>query len=174
MIGNLQATGLVGVRYFHFAENLIYGSASFGNSFASHGGADAAYLNIRCNNNLFGGQVGSMLTSVLTRRLSAYATPKVGVFGNQMTNLTQVYAGSAINTPDSYFTTVKPDVSVLSELDAGLTWAYNANIQLVCGYRVVSVTNLSLAENQFGAYNHVEQGGSLILHGAFLGFSWLL
>jgi len=172
--GSLQVAGLMGFRYFQFTESLIYGSASFGNTFESNGGADAAYVNFNCQNNLFGGQVGSVLSSVMTRRLTVFATPKIGSYSNEMTNLQQVYAGSSVNTPDSYFYTYKSDVSVLSELDAGLTWNCSSRIQLIAGYRVVSVTNLSLGDNQFGAYGHVEQSGSLILHGAFLGFSWIL
>lgn len=173
-VGSLQAAGLIGFRYFRFAEDLTYGSASFGNSFSSNGGADAAYLNFQCQNNLYGGQVGSILSSVMTRRLTVFAVPKVGVYGNSMTNLQQIYAGNAQNAPDSHFYTYKTDVSVLSELDAGVTWAHNANVKFILGYRVISVTNLSLGDNQFGAYDHVEQGGSLILHGAFIGFNWIL
>jgi hypothetical protein len=110
----------------------------------------------------------------MTRRLTVFAVPKVGVYGNTMVDLQQIYGGSTVNSPVSYFHTNKTDVSVLSELDTGVTWACNSNVKLICGYRVISVTNLALADNQFGAYFHVEQGGSLILHGAFLGLTWLL
>jgi hypothetical protein len=173
-IGSLQLAGLAGFRFFRFTESLIFGSASFGNSFASNGGADAAYLNFHCQNDLFGGQVGAVLSSVMTNRFTVFATPKIAVMGNQMTNLQQIYSGANVNNPDSYFHTHKSDVSVLSELDAGFAWDCNANVQIVCGYRLVSVTNLSLGDNQFGAYNFVEQSGSLILHGAFFGFTWIL
>ncbi len=172
--GNLQVAGLMGFRYFRFSDSLTYGSASFGNSFTSNGGGDAAYLNFQCHNSLYGGQLGAILSSLMTRRVTVFAVPKVGVYGNTMVDLQQIYGGSTVNSPVSYFHTNKTDVSVLSELDTGVTWACNANVKIICGYRVISVTNLALADNQFGAYNHVEQSGSLILHGAFLGFTWLL
>ncbi len=168
-IGSFQIAGLAGIRYFRFTENLIYGSASFGNSFSSNGGANAAYINQNCTNNLLGGQIGAVISSLLTNNLTVFAIPKVGIYGNQMNNLQLIYAGSAVNTPDSVLAVQKSDVSVLSELDMGLNWAFNSNWRLMGAYRVVSVTNLSLADNQFATYGHVEQSGSLILHGAYLG-----
>lgn len=167
--GGVHVAALCGFRYFRFSDELTYGSASFGNSFTSNGGADAAYVNFRCNNNLYGGQVGGIASLVMTRRISLFAIPKVGVYGNQMNNLTLVYAGDAQNNPDTDFTTHKSDVSVLSELDLGLSWAFHSRWRLSGGYRIVSVTNLALADNQFAAYGMIEQSGSLILHGAFIG-----
>ena len=172
-VGSFRVAALAGFRYFRFTEDLTYGSASFGNSFVSNGGADAAYIKIQCHNDLFGGQFGAIISSVLTRRVTAFFVPKVGIYGNQMSNLSQIYAGDAVNSPVSVLTTHKADVSVLSELDFGLNWAVNPAWRLTAGYRVVGVNNLSLADNQFAAYAHVEQGGSLILHGAFMGLGWM-
>jgi hypothetical protein len=172
-VGSFQVAALAGFRYFRFTEDLTYGSASFGNSFVSNGGADAAYFNVRCHNDLFGGQVGAIISSILTHRVTAFVVPKVGIFGNQMSNQETVYSGDAVNTPVSLLTTHKSDVSVLSELDFGLNWIFNPAWRLTVGYRVVAVNNLSLADNQFAAYNHVEQSGSLILHGAFMGLGWM-
>jgi hypothetical protein len=171
-VRSFRISGLAGFRYFRFSEDLTYGSASFGNSFSSNGGANAGYLRYKCNNNLFGGQLGAIFTSVLTNRLTAFAVPKFGIFGNQMNNQSLLYTGDTANTPESTKTS-KSDVSGLAELDFGLTWAFHPNWQLIGGYRVVSVTNLSLADNQFGAFGTLEQGGSLILHGAFFGLDWM-
>ena len=112
--GSLQVAGLMGFRYFRFSDSLTYGSASFGNSFTSNGGGDAAYLNFQCHNSLYGGQVRAMLSSIMTRRLTVFAVPKVGVYGNTMVDLQQIYGGSTVNSPVSYFHTNKTDVSVLA------------------------------------------------------------
>jgi hypothetical protein len=173
MVGSFQISGLAGFRYFRFTENLTYGSASFGNSFTSNGGADAGYLSINCANNLYGGQVGSVISSVFTPRLIGYAVPKVGIYGNQMNNLVQLYTGDTVSTPETAYQPHKTDVAVLAELDLALSWAFNPNWRLNFGYRIVGVNNVSLGDNQFAAYNHVEQNGSLILHGAFVGLLWM-
>jgi hypothetical protein len=171
--GNFQLSGLAGFRYFRFNEDLTYGSASFGNSFVSNGGADAAYLNIRTHNNLYGAQVGSVLSSIITQRLTAFAVAKVGVYANQMDTFQQLYSGATPNTPAYAGSQRKADVSTLSELDAGFLWAFNPNWRLIAGYRVVSISNLALADSQFGSFGLFEQSGSLILHGGFLGLTWL-
>jgi hypothetical protein len=171
-LGGLQVSGLAGFRYFRFAEHLTYGSASFGNTLTSNGGADAAYLDIRSYNNLFGGQFGAFVNWVITPRLSAFAVPKVGLYGNQMNVLTQVYAGNAVDSPVVYYPNHKQDFAALSELDLGLAWAWRPNLRFIGGYRMVSVSNLALADYQYGNYGYIEQNGNLILHGAFLGLNW--
>jgi len=171
-VGSFKIAGLGGFRYFRFSDDLLYGSASFGNSFTSNGGADAAYLRILTINNLFGAQLGSIITSQVTDRLTFFATPKVGAFGNQMISLQQLYAGSGPSNFASNFKDHKADFAGLAELDLGLAWAIRPNILLTGGYRLVAVANLALADNQYTAYTGIAQNGDLILHGILAGFTW--
>lgn len=167
-----QVAGLAGFRYFRFAENLNFGSVSFGNTFDTNDGADAAYYDINVNNNLFGAQLGAAINVIMTQRLTVFAVPKVGLFGNQMNNYEVVYSGLTPDDPVAGNNENKSDLSVLSELDAGLSWNFYDNWTLTGGYRVVAVSNLALADNQYGSYGFLMQNGSLILQGAFFGLGF--
>ncbi len=176
--GRLTVVGLAGFRYFRFDERLTYGSVAFGHSFGDNGGADEAYLSFRTTNNLFGAQVGALLNYSITQRFGAFFVPKVGVFGNQMNSHTTLLSGNGLQGFDIYGH--KSDVSLLGELDAGLNYALLPNLWVFGGYRVVGVTNLALADNQFlpyladtAGFAQVKQSGSLILHGALFGIAYL-
>ncbi|HEX3725511.1 MAG TPA: hypothetical protein VHV08_04685 [Pirellulales bacterium] len=178
-VGRLQFAGLAGLRYFRFSENLTYGSVQFGHNFGDNGGADEAYLGSTCINNLFGAQIGCVLNYNVTNRVSVFLIPKVGLYGNQMNCQTLLYTGDAANNPTYNILAHKSDVSMLSELDAGFSWAFRSNWRAFLGYRVIGVNNVALGDNQFlpfladtQGFGQVKQDGSLILHGAFSGIAW--
>lgn len=166
----VQVAGLAGFRYFRFAEDLTFGSSAFGHDLDDP--ANSAYYQISTSNNLFGAQLGAAINLIMTQRLTMFAVPKVGLFGNQMNKAESLYSGLTPDVPAAFDTEHKSDFSVLGELDAGLSWAFYDNWTLTGGYRVVSVSNLALADNQFGSYGLFRQNGSLILQGIFFGLGW--
>jgi Putative beta barrel porin-7 (BBP7) len=176
--GRLQMTALAGFRYFRFDERLTYGSVAFGHNFGDQGGADEAYLGFHTTNNLFGGQIGASFNYILTPHFNLFFTPKVGIYGNQMTNQTLLYSGDAINNPTYNISAHKTDVSFLGEIDTGFNWAINRNWSAYMGYRVIGVAGLALGDNQFlpfladtQGFSEIKQNGDMILHGAFAGIT---
>ena len=171
--GKLQIIGLLGFRYFRFSESLLFGSASFGNSFTSNGGSDAGYVGFNCYNNLYGLQLGSIFNYQVSPRWQIYVTPKAGVYANQMNVRNLLYSGNGTITYD--FRTSKSDAAFLGQLDVGFNYLLRPNLYGYFGYRVVGVSNLALGDNQFQAsFGDIKQSGSLILHGATFGLAWLL
>jgi hypothetical protein len=62
---------------------------------------------------------------------------------------------------------------MLSEIETGLTYTFGPHWRTWVGYRVVGVSNLALADNQFAPdLGDIKQAGSLILHGGFAGLIW--
>ncbi len=178
-VGNFQMAGLAGFRYFRFAEDVTFGAVNFNSSFGANGGADEAYLKFGTINNLYGGQVGSLINWVWTDRLSVFLIPKVGLFGNQMNCQTLLYTGDAVNNPTYNIAASKTDFALLAELDTGFSWQFANNWRGFLGYRFIGVNNIALADNQFlpvladtAGFAQVKQDGSLILHGAFAGVGW--
>ncbi len=174
----MQLTGLVGFRYFRFDERLSFGAVSANQNFGDNGGADEAYLNFRTTNNLFGGQVGVIANFPLTQRLGIFIIPKGGIFGNQMTNNAHLFSGDGLQGFN--ISSTKSDVSFLAEIDTGLSWAFTPNFRAFFGYRVVGISNIALADNQFlpfladqQGFGQIKQNGGLILHGGFAGIAWV-
>ncbi len=169
--GRLQIIGLAGFRYFRFTEVLTFGSTNFA-------GTDEAFLSYRAFNNLYGGQVGGILNYSLTPRCSLYITPKAGVYGNQMVVRRLIYRDDGISNPT--ISAYKSDVSFLGQIDTGINYMIRPNVFAYIGYRIVGVSNVALGDNQFGpalgddvSATEVKQSGSLILHGATFGLSFL-
>jgi hypothetical protein len=176
-MGRLQLTALAGFRYFRFDERLSFGAVAGGFEFGSNGGANEAYLSLRSTNNMFGGQIGGNVNYMVTPRLGAFVTPKVGIYGNQMTCRNQLYTGDGQVGFD--ITGHKSDVAFLGEIDTGLNYAFTPNLKAYIGYRVVGVANVALSDNQMlpfladqQGFSEVKQNGSLILHGGFAGLGW--
>jgi len=177
--GRLQMGALAGFRYFRFSESLTFGSVANGGTFGGNGGADEAYMGFNVVNNLFGGQIGAFFNYNVTERFGLYFIPKVGLFGNQMNCQNLLYTGDAVNNPTYDIHAYKSDVSFLSELDMGLSYAVTPNIRAFFGYRVVSISNVALADNQVlpfladvDGFAQVKQNGALILHGVSTGVAW--
>jgi hypothetical protein len=179
---------LLGARYFRFDETLLFSSVIDGSTFGANGGADQATLDIRNENNLIGGQIGARLNYYLTQDFSFFATPKLGVYANDIQQEVSLYSGDGFNgvaTPiggpvqDFPFVASKTDVSILAELDLGMNWQLTQRWAVFGGYRVVAVSGIALSDEQIPAFlvdypdiNDVNSNGDLILHGAFAGASY--
>lgn len=170
----LRATWLVGLRYFHFDESLVFGSASGGNEFGSNGGANEAYLVADVRNQLWGAQIGGRADCWLGPRLSLFAAPKIGLYGNHVEHRAQLYSGDNLSGFD--IASSKTDVAVLAELDLGGRWNFAGRWSAFGGYRLVAVSGVALSDSQVpplvassSAWEDVDSGGSLLVHGALAG-----
>jgi hypothetical protein len=175
--GRLQMAAIAGFRYFRFDERLAFGAAAANTNFFDNNGADEAYLKFRCSNNLFGGQFGALLNYNVTDSFSIFVVPKAGIYGNQMNCRTLLYSGDGQLGFD--IGSHKSDVAFLGELDSGFSYAFGQNWRAFIGYRVVSVANVALADNQFlpsladsSGFAQVKQNGTVILHGVMIGAGW--
>jgi len=179
---------LLGVRYFRFDENLVFSSVIDGSTFGANGGADEASLGIRDENNLIGGQIGVRLNYYLTQDFSFFATPKIGLYGNDIQQRVSLASGdgfqglaSPIGGPAVGFPleSSKTDVAVLAELDLGMNWQLTQRWSVFGGYRLVSVSGLALSDQQIPPFlvdypviNQIDSNGHLLLHGAFAGVAY--
>lgn len=179
---------LLGARYFRFDENLVFSSVIDGSTFGANGGADEAYLGVRNENNLIGGQIGVRLNYYLTQDFSFFAVPKFGVFANDIQQRVSLSSGDnlvGVATPvggpvaDFPLYSSKTDTAILAELDLGMNWQLTHHWSVFGGYRVVSVSGLALSDEQIPAFlvdypaiNEIDSNGHLILHGAFAGVAY--
>ncbi|MGA2031667.1 MAG: hypothetical protein ABSG68_05385 [Thermoguttaceae bacterium] len=174
---NLDAS--LGVRYFRFRERLIYGSDSLGMG-------SCAYLNDEVANNLIGLQFGFNGEYCLNERLKVFVTPKFGLYDNVMNQSFNAYTGNCSNEAHSGLygnnypiNSNKNGFAFLTQVDVGLNWQVCQHIEALAGYRVVAMTGMALADNQFPqitgdvpALGDIQHNGSLILHGAFAGLTF--
>lgn len=182
---------LVGVRYFRFDERLTYASRIHSGPWGAQPELEG-YLSDRAENNLIGVQLGFDVRWPLSGNLVVSCRPKVGLYNNHIHNLFQAYRGDgelfAPNpnppvgdpVPGSYPVSSSDDrFSVLSELEAKLSWQMTRCITAFVGYRVVAVSEIALADEQYPFYvvdivdaiQHIDSNGDLILHGGFAGIT---
>jgi hypothetical protein len=161
----------IGFRYFRFDERLIFAGLAGGATWGGNGGLDQAALSFRTTNDLYGLQLGTYANYWIANRFSWFIGPKVGIYGNQMSNRALLARGDGVVGFDA--TANKSDFSLLGEIDTGFTWFFGPRFMAYAGYRVLGVTNVALADNQFvQGIGDVKQSGSLILHGLMMGGGW--
>jgi len=170
-------TWLAGFRFFRFTDSLNFGGLAGGADWGGNGGLDEAYLDVRTQNNLIGFQLGTRANCQLTERLSLYATPLVGIYGNVIERRTQLYRGDGFSAFD--ITNEKDDFAVIGQLDLGARFRIGRRASLFGAYRVMGVTGVALADYQTPwflstatDFNSVETDGGLMLHGAVFGLEF--
>ena len=170
---------LTGFRYIRFEDNI--GFSSF-----QHDGTSVT-LDNGVMNQLFGWQVGALFTHNCSEKFSWFASPKVGIYGNQVDFHARSYnhagqVGTFDATGRAYdLNNSKTDVAMVGSLDLGVNYRVGSHWQLTGGYRMVGVAGLALADDQVPAYlaaegdwTDIESSGAAIFHGAFFGatFCW--
>ena len=172
-----NATWLAGVRFLKFDENLLWTSVAGGFTLGDNGGADQANLNVHCENDMVGFQIGAVLNYRFNDRLSIFGIPKIGIYGNAAETQSRYYRGDGIVGFD--ITGHKDTVSFLGSFDLGLNYDIGCHWSFVGGYRVVVASGVALADNQIphflaasDEFADVKVNGDLVLHGAFLGASF--
>jgi hypothetical protein len=164
---------------------LQFASVSGGNEFGSAGGVNEAYLDIDVENNLYGLQLGGRVDKRFGRCGRVFLGTKVGVFANDINFDARLYRGDGAlatfaltgNTFD--LSNNETDVSMLGQIDIGLSWDFGQHWSATFGYRAVGITGLALADEQVPAFLAAEQdwldidsNSSMILHGAFAGLEF--
>jgi hypothetical protein len=180
---------LLGVRYFRFEENLIFGSVANGFTWGQDPSQEA-YLNDLITNDLVGFQFGFDANYYCRRQAGwrLFVTPKFGIYHNHMEHEFRAYLGDGtVATPDpaSGITGTYPvrsskdTVSFLSQIDVGAEWQFAQRWSARVGYRLVVVSGIGLADNQIPPYivdipelADIDFNGELILHGGFLGLTY--
>jgi hypothetical protein len=172
-----HVTWFGGVRYFRFTEGLIYGSVGNGAEFGDNGGADEAYLNIHCTNNLFGPQIGLRADYALTERFGLYAAPVMGIFANQINTRSHLYTGNGLEGYDIHGQT--ENFSFLAQLDVGVNYQFTDHWRAFLGYRLIAATGIAMSDNQIPHYlaatdelAQPDVNGDLILHGGVAGLEF--
>jgi hypothetical protein len=172
----------LGVRYFRFQDYLQFGSeARFAASWDDL--PNTAYLNDRITNNLIGPQVGFDAAYRLCDSLRLFISPKVGIFDNYLDSTFEATTGNGIAAHGPYgdfpVHGTRNALSFLTQIDVGADWRIARNWSARAGYRVVAITGVGLADDQFTQYINdipeiarVANTSSLVLHGAFLGVTY--
>ena len=170
---------LTGFRYIRFEDNICF------NSFQANG--TSACLGTNVTNQLFGWQIGALFTHNCTEKFSWFASPKVGIYGNQVDMEAMSYTGAGVvgtfDATGNQFNLCnsKTDVAMVGSLDLGVNYRLGCHWSLTAGYRMVGIAGLALADDQVPAYlaaegdwTDIESSGATIFHGAFFGatFCW--
>jgi energy-converting hydrogenase Eha subunit A len=177
----------LGVRYFRFQESLTVSAVTPTAVIA--GGADA-YFSDTVTNNLVGPQIGFDVAYNLGCNVRFFVCPKVGIFGNCVDSNFDAKGrqGSGayvdgVNTvtgyPDFPAHGANTSVAFLTQVDVGLDWQFTRNWSAKAGYRVVAMTGMGLADDEFPQYlcdtpemQNPQHNSSLVLHGAFFGLTY--
>jgi hypothetical protein len=175
----------VGPRFFRFEESLRFGSLRNTGSldWSQDGGGQSAYLSDQITNNLWGVQTGFDLGyNFGSGALRVFATPKVGIYDNNIKNTFRAELGNGTvatvnypGQPGSFPVESSTNtIAFMSQIDVGLEWFFAQRWSARVGYRVVAISGIGLADNQFPSYINavdeiadIDSNGDLILHGAF-------
>jgi hypothetical protein len=164
-----------GFRVFRFYENLLVAASDDNTDFVFD--ANEAYYDIRCHNNLFGGQLGGRFDYyAFGGKVGLWVSPRVGLYGNHISHESFLRTGNGeLFDIKSY----KNDVSVLGQIDAGLDYHITNRLKVFGGYRVIGATGLALSDQQIpqrvddlAAIDAIDSNGSVIVHGAFVGLEY--
>jgi hypothetical protein len=175
-------TGLCGVRYFRFDDDLEFGTewATAANpTFNGWGNSpNELFHDIQMENNLVGFQLGANMNYVVASRWNAFWDTSFGVYNNYITQSQRMYNpinGNAIFTQDGREADVnstKNDVAFLGEMRIGGGYLFTPNWRGIIAYRAVALSGVALAPYQikpeYGNWDQtarIDADGSLIVHG---------
>ncbi len=173
----------MGLRYFRFQESLVYDSLRVG---GTRGGTQDAYFSDEVTNNMIGFQVGFDAAYNVCNGLRLFITPKVGIYDNFLDSTFRAQLGNGVTngyaSPYGVYYPIhgtKNALSFLTQIDVGADYQFTRNWSARLGYRVVAITGVGLAEDQFPQYitdipelRTVQNPSSLVLHGAFMGVTY--
>jgi hypothetical protein len=173
----------VGVRYFRFQESLAF-------SAISHDGDMSAYFRDTATNNLLGVQFGFDAAYNVARCVRLFITPSVGIYDNFLDSTFEAkgrqgsgaYVNGTVDVPgySSFPANGSTNgIAFLTQIDVGADWQFSRNWSARAGYRVLAITGVALADDQFPQYlcdtpdmGNPQHCSSLVLHGAFGGLTY--
>ena len=184
---------LLGFRFFKFDESLNYSAQQIRPTAATGSGSllRADYKN-EVSNDLYGIQIGGRSEINLGRKFSLILGTKAGIFSNNFTNQQNVsflerngnrVAGQVLSGPNqgAAFDTdgEDTDITMLGELDLGLTYQLFKNSRIRAGYKAVFVSDVAFAADQtelffqdLVAIQQPEANDDLVLYGGYLGMEF--
>ncbi len=171
----------VGVRYFRYQDYFQFGSVAYGHQWGELG--YEAYLSDNITNNLMGVQFGFDAAYNVPHGLRLFITPKVGLYDNYMEQNFRAHLGDGTLGTGVYgafpVNSARHGIAFLTQIDVGADWQFTRNWSARLGYRVVAVTGMGLADDQFPQYivdkpeiANIQHCSSLVLHGAFIGLTY--
>jgi len=180
-----DARWLVGIRFFRFDEDLIFGSLGAGGVAFGDDPSVEGYFADGVENNLVGAQFGLDL-GYRRGNWRLFAAPKVGIYNNHIKHYFAGYSGdgqlftvTAEGYPPYPVVSSTDVVSFLTEIDVGLQWRFAPRWSAEIGYRVTVATAMALADHQIPPYvvdtpelADIDTNGHLLLHGGFAGLTF--
>ena len=180
----MQHQWLLGVRYFKFHDNLLFGAdCPDGNGYFRYE-HDEIYYNIITNNHLIGPQVGGSGRFLIHPKWTLRYDLKFGMYANHIEHRSVIGGTRGIatinggpNTGEGFCVhNSKNDVSFLGEIDLGFSRCITPRLTVTAGYRAVAIAGIAHPTDQIPRdlrmiqdVYHVDSNGSLILHGGYLG-----
>lgn len=173
-----------GARFFKFDEFFSYRSTI--NGLYNYDVRDMFY-DIDLENNLVGFQLGGNVNYALGCRWNVFAGTKLGIYNNHITHYSRIYgvSGNAMVNSGAYagedyaIRSSTNNFSFLSEFNLGLGYQISPCWRAVGGYRLMGATGIALAPNQIPhsfsylpGVGKINDDGSLLLHGAFVGLEF--
>jgi hypothetical protein len=175
-------TGLCGVRYFRFDDDLEFGTEwSTGANPTFDGwrnGPNELFHDIQMENQLVGFQLGANMNYIVASRWNAFWDTSFGLYNNHITQYQRMYnplVGPATFIQEGRDATVnssKNDIAFLGEMRLGGGYLFTANWRGILAYRAIAVSGAALAPDQikpdysnWGTAALIDADGSLIVHG---------
>ena len=183
---------LAGFRYLKFDESLNYSAQAIRPVTGTGSNLLRADYNNEVSNDLYGAQIGGRSEICLGRKFSLIIGTKAGIFNNRFSNQQNVsfrqrngsrvnarvlggpFDGAGFNTDGE-----DDDITMLGELDLGLTYRMFANSRIRGGYKAIFVSDVAFAADQtefffqnLGAVQQPEANDDLVLHGGYLGMEF--
>ena len=182
-------TWLMGPRFLRFREDFLYASDLVDTVFT--GTADELAYHIDVENNLVGFQVGGLADFCLGCRMGFHTGIKVGVYGNDINHSQHICTGDAVFAEVSDAASPfdgevynihsgATDVSMIGELDLGMSYRISSCWSANVGYRAVAISGIALSTSQIptdffdniAGVRNVNTSSDLILHGLYMGLNF--
>jgi hypothetical protein len=170
----LTCTWLGGIRFFKFYDNFAFGTSRDDEDLAF--ADDDAFYDIEMSNYLIGPQVGARFDWAVCPRVSLWLMPRVGLFGNHITQHTLLVSGEGSDLLAFEIRSHKNDVAMIGQIDLGVDWHITPRLTAFAGYRAVAAAGVALPDDQIpltldnaADIRNIDSSGHVILHGAVLG-----
>jgi hypothetical protein len=186
----------VGLRYFRFQESLTVSTTNSDVTipppYSIHLGPGDAYFKDNATNNMIGVQVGFDAAYNIGNGIRMFISPKVGIFDNILDSTFDAKArlnsqganyvdGEVLFSGYSDFPAhgTTNGVAFLTQIDVGADWQFTRNWSLRAGYRLVAISGIGLADDQYPQFlcdtpdmGNPQHMSSLLLHGGFAGLTY--
>jgi len=178
-------TGLCGVRYFRFGDDLEFATEwRDTGSFDGWGnGTNELFHQVQMENQLLGFQLGVDMNYCVASRWNVFWDTNFGLYNNHINEYQRMYNpinGPAQFTQDGRNATVLAStnaVAFLGEMRLGGGYLFTQHLRGILAYRAIAISGVGLAPDQIKPeYSNwadtalIDTDGSIIIHGIQAGF----